>query len=701
MKEWKHLEYKDNIVYKKRGKSRITSDTIYTCDIEVSSLFNVSGVWESFDYELEQIAYSGVPKAGVPYIWMFGVEDQVYYGRHFTDLLKVFKMISDSYVQKVIWIHNLSYEMQFFLDLFEGYTITNMTCRDKLKPIAFDVKELNLKFRCSYMLTNMALDTAAKEYGKVFKLSGQLDYNLARGEDTELSEEELAYCEHDILSLHSIIKYHYLPKYEHIVNIPLTSTGEVRRDLRAQLDYWYFKNNPWRLVPTKDMYLRLRFTFAGGYTHSNMIHSGKIIRASDYGLIYSWDIASSYPGVLVTEKFACQHFKQFTYDRYLDLKKRDSYCFFFEVEFKNVKSKYYNHYISFSKIFDYGLHDITTDNGRVMAGTCFKMWLTDIDLEIIEENYNFDIEFLQIFGAYKDFLDERIIKYVLKQYGNKTTLKGVKGQEALYKKSKANNNCIYGLTVTDALKNSTTFSMEKGWKKLDYDDDEAFDKFVDDTLKELKHSYSNIMCYAVGVWVTAYARRNVYKTLLKLDSDVLYCDTDSIKYIGEHDDIFEEYNNKMIDKYNATIKRYKDLSLSDFMPLDSKGNKRPIGFFEREHSMQEFCTLGAKKYCFREVGENEPLQITVSGVSKKGAVALNDDITNFKKGFTWGYKESGKLTHIYMDDQPEFNFLDYKGKVQHSTQKHGVVLQPTTYTLGLSDIYESLINSIMEQEVRK
>lgn len=697
MQEWKQLKFDDAVVYKKRGKSRMTSDTVYTCDIEVSSLFYLYGQWRPFDFSLEQIEYSGVPKAGVPYIWMFGVENNIYYGRHFKDLLKVFEKISDAYVQKVVWIHNLSYEMQFFLDLFEGYTITNMTCRDKLKPIAFDVKELNIKFRCSYMLTNMSLDTAAKEYGNVPKLAGALDYYKARGETTELTAQELAYCEHDLLSLHSIIRYHYLEKYEHIVNIPLTSTGEVRRDLRSHLDFWYFKNNPWRLVPSKEMYLRLRFTFAGGYTHSNMIHSGQIIR----GLISSWDLASSYPAVLVTEKFACQPFKAFTYDRYIDLKKRDSYCFFFEVEFSNVKSKYYNHYISFSKIYDYGLHDITTDNGRVISGTKFKMWLTDIDLELIELNYDFDIDFLQIYGAYKDYLDERIIKYCLYQYGKKTELKNVAGQEALYKKSKANNNCIYGLTVTDALKNSTTFDMINGWKKLDYDDDEAFDKFVEQTLKDLKRSYSNIMCYAVGVWVTAYARRNVYKTLLKIDSDVLYCDTDSLKYTGEHDDVFEAYNNSMVDKYYGTIKRYPDLTLNDFMPVDSKGNKRPIGFFEKETSMSEFVTLGAKKYCYREVGENQPLKITVSGVSKKGAAALNDDISNFKKGFKWGYNESGKLTHVYINDQEPFNFVDCKGKVQHSDQKHGVVLQPTTYTLGLSDVYEALVNSIMDGGFRK
>lgn len=693
MKDYHALQFSDDRYYKKKSKrAKVTSDTIYTFDIEVTSLFKINNKWQPFDYDLSQDEYSGIEKAGVPYIWMFGVNGEVYYGREFYEFKRVLLKISDKCMHKVIWVHNLSYEFQFLRDIFEGYTIENVVCRDALKPISFSIKELNIEFRCSYMLTNMSLDRASKEYGRVYKKTGTFDYNKSRGTTTPLTKKELLYCEYDIKSLNSIIKY-FLNKYEHIANIPLTATGEVRKDLRDKLDYWYYVNNPWKLVPEKDIYLKLMATFAGGYTHANMIHSNRVV----YN-ITSYDIASSYPAILVTEKFPAGPFKQYNYERYKQLSKRDTYAWLFEIRIKNLKSKYYNHYISFSKIYDYDIKSLTTDNGRVVRCDSFSMWVTDVDLDLISQNYDCEIEYLQIYGSFKKYLDIRIIKYVLEQYKNKTALKGIPEKTALYKKSKAYINSIYGMTVTNPLKNSTTFDMIEGWSKIDYNDPVKFNEFVDDVLEKQKHSYSNLMFYAVGLWVCAIGRRNVYSTLLKIDNDVVYCDTDSIKYTHVHDDIFEEYNKNMLIKYKAVIKHYPELAMNDFMPEDREGNKRPIGFFEYDGFYTEFKTLGAKKYAYIE---DDELHITVSGVAKSGVAALNDDINNFKKGFTWGYKESGKLTHIYNDDQKAFIFYDHKGKRQESRQQHGVVLQPTTYTLGITSEYEALINEEYDRRLRK
>ena len=49
--------------------------------------------------------------------------------------------------------------------------------------------------------------------------------------------------------------------------------------------------------------------------------------------------------------------------------------------------------------------------------------------------------------------------------------------------------------------------------------------------------------------------------------------------------------------------------------------------------------------------------------------------------------------------QEEIDFYDYMGNKQHSKQSHGVVLQPTTYVLGLTDYYEILINDYNRRDV--
>ena len=693
MRHYSELTFNDDKYFRKKGKPT-TSDTIYTFDIETTSLFNFNGEWRSFDFDKDASEYSGIEKAGVPYIFMFGVDDVAYYGRDFYDFEKVLKQISNDRLNKIVWVHNLSFEMAFLRDIFDHYTIVDMVCRDVLKPISFRVEELNITFRCSYMLTNMSLDKSAKEYGTYYKKTNDLNYYLSRGETTELTDTELLYCEYDILSLYSIIKY-YREKYKHIANIPLTITGEVRKELRDELDYYYFKDKPWALVPDKEIYLKLMATFQGGYVHANILKSNRVL----YG-VKSKDIASSYPSILLLNKFPCKPFKQYDYDRYQELK--DTHAFFFQVRFKNLKSTKYNHYIPFYKCFDVNDPKKIVDNGRVVECADFRIFITDIDLELIDLNYIYDdIEFIEIYGAYKDYLDIRVINYILKLYEQKTTLKGLTDEQsvAIYKNAKSRINSLYGVSCQNPLKNSATFDRD-GWHKLNTDDEELFEEFVDDTLEKQKHSFSNLFFYAVGVWVTSFGRANIYRQIMKIDRDVVYSDTDSIKYVGDHDDIFEAYNKEIKKKYGECCRRFNgEIMLYDFMPKDQKGNRHPIGYFEDDGEYIEFKTMGAKKYAYRD---EDGLHLTISGVNKKkGIEKLGDDINNFKKGTVFDYNQSGKLTHLYNDEQPCFSFVDYQGNVQYNKQRHGVILQPTTYTLGLTDIYEALIKMVLNMEVRQ
>lgn len=55
---------------------------------------------------------------------------------------------------------------------------------------------------------------------------------------------------------------------------------------------------------------------------------------------------------------------------------------------------------------------------------------------------------------------------------------------------------------------------------------------------------SPFLPYAVGVWVTAYARQDLKSFMWIVGRDFVYCDTDSVKFIGKHDPI--EYNKRMV-----------------------------------------------------------------------------------------------------------------------------------------------------------
>lgn len=690
------------------------SDDIYTLDIETSSLFYIDGAWKEFDYSIED--YSNIPKAGLPYIWMFGINDSYYYGREFMDIDYMLHLISNPLYVKVVWVFNLSFEFGFMEDILQHYTIEKMIARDKRKPISFYVKELNILFRCAYMLTNLSLANAAKEYTKVEKKSGDLEYNKARSPLTKMSDTELGYCEYDLVTLYNII-LHFRDKYKHIARIPLTSTSTVREALKKSVDYWYIRSQQ-ELVPRTDMYLRFYWAFSGGYTHSNIIRTNKIIKD-----VHSKDEASAYPYVMVTEKYPCQPFRRCNPSELDNPDKRENYAYLIKVKFYNLESMYYNHYLQYEKVKANVINPIT-NNGRIVKCNECEYYCTDIDLDIMKANYHYDkLEIKECYKSYKKYLDIKVIRFVLDLYKKKTQLKNftsddpeeVEFNDSIYRMSKALLNGCFGMSCTSVLHSSNYSSNLNKWippEELDPDlemneglsEDEMFYNFVSKKLEEAKDSYSTLFYYPVGLWITSYSRRNLVMRLFNpeyptFDRDVIYMDTDSLKYIGNYDDMFEEYNKSVINKYKEVINYYPELTLDDFMPKDPKGIAHPLGIYEDDGDYTEFITLGAKKYCYRSADDGQ-LHITVSGVSKSGASALNDDIRNFKKGFVWNYYESGKLTHSYVSAQPDFTFTDIDGNIYTSHQRHAVILQPTTYKLGITDLYEWLMQAYEDDEIK-
>ena len=120
---------------------------IYSLDIETTSLFEMEdGSYQCFDSSRPPAYYAGRDKIAIPYIWMFGVNDRVYYGRDFRQLSRVFELIKSDKMNYV-FVHNLSFEFQFLRDLLEGKDIERMICLAVRHPIAFTVPEYNIQFR--------------------------------------------------------------------------------------------------------------------------------------------------------------------------------------------------------------------------------------------------------------------------------------------------------------------------------------------------------------------------------------------------------------------------------------------------------------------------------------------------------------------------------------------------------------------------
>ena len=167
---------------------------------------------------------------------------------------------------------------------------------------------------------------------------------------------------------------------------------------------------------------------------------------------------------------------------------------------------------------------------------------------------------------------------------------------------------------------------------------------------------------------------------------MVYCDTDSIKHIGNHDDFFDNYNKKIEERENARADML-GVDRKCFAPKDKHGKEHRLGIFDVETTCDKFITLGAKKYLCEIDGK---LKMTVSGV-RKDAVSQLDSIEDFKLGLKFDTEHAKKLLMSYNDDMSSivWNVGQYDEYV--SNYKYGICAQPTTYEVGMSEDYLSLL----------
>lgn len=255
------------------GKRKIFDNTIYTFDIETTSFLILDGeqipaceyLKLSEDKQKKCVFISNM------YIWMFSINDTVYYGRTWDELRSFMFRIEHwgTTAKKFCYTHNLAYEFNFMRNAFK---FKNVFARKSRKVIKFELEEFNFEFKCSLMLTNCKLEKVAENYNlKVKKLVGNLNYDLLRNSMTILDNNELSYCENDCLVIYEYIKME-IERYGDIKSIPLTNTGHVRKELKEIVMNDYDYRNTVRKAVNVDghVYNLLLQAFQGGYTHRKL-----------------------------------------------------------------------------------------------------------------------------------------------------------------------------------------------------------------------------------------------------------------------------------------------------------------------------------------------------------------------------------------------------------------------------------------------
>ena len=671
------------------GKKKKVDNNIYTFDIETSSYFILDGIQHnSLDYDsLTQTERKrAIPRSNM-YIWMLGINEDVYYGRTWEELKEFLTMIS-RYIpeKKIIFIHNLAFEFQY---LYSYFRVTNVFARKSHKVMKCELPDYNIELRCSYFMSNTALSKLSKVYNlPVEKKVGDLDYTRIRHSKTFLTEEELGYCEYDCLVLYYYILFE-LNTYLQVNKIPLTSTGHVRKELKETTkDNYKYKTKVRKSVNIDPhIYNLLVASFMGGYTHANWIYADEVLKH-----VNSYDETSAYPYVMCSYKFPSTEFKK------CDIKTKDdmipSFAYLLHIEFKNVKSKYYNSFISASKCMN--LRGAKYDNGRIISADSFEMILTDIDFKLYLDSYNCEYKIIESYYSVYNYLPRDFILFILDKYKKKTEYKNVEGKEIEYNLEKQKFNSLYGMSVTNNIKDEVIFK-DNVWQEIPLTNEEIIDGLHD----EKKQGF---LSFSYGVWVTAYARNNLLQNVMKLDHYVVYCDTDSIKLVEGYDkSIIEDYNNS-VKKRIKYVSEKLGIDYNRYSPKDKDGEEHMLGLFELEkkeyqnYSYNEFITQGAKKYAVKETvldkktqEISEKINITVAGVPKKGAKALKK-LEEFKDGLIFKYEDTGKNLLFYVDNQEPYILRDYLGEELEVTDNSGCCLLPNSYTLGKALDYAYLLS---------
>lgn len=636
----------------------------------------------AFDIETTRITEI---EQSIMYIWQFSIlflDDlhiDTIIGRTWTEFELHMSQLrkDDNEAYYMIFVHNLSYEFQFLRGI---YTFSpDEVFAIKSRKILKCEMDSRFEFRCSYLQTNMGLESFTKKMKvKHTKLSGEIfDYSKKRYPWTPLTEYELQYSVNDTIGLLEAMHKRMLLANDNLYTLPLTSTGYVRRETKKAMFGWAKKHK--YLFPDIRVFDLLEEAFRGGDTHANRYYSGTVIKADGEKIlgIGSYDRSSSYPDVVLNDAFPMSKFVFIGTLEESDVEKKidRGKALLFRCRIIGIEQidKYYGApYLGYSKC-----RKVTgeiLDNGRILSADYIETTITDIDYEIMKAEYKWEeFQIIECYESRYGQLPEQLKDIFRRYYIDKTELKGITGQELFYNLQKALLNAGYGMMVQSPVKQSLIFTES---------DEDVFkvDENVSRETLLTEYNRTAFLPFQWGVWVTAWARYRLKEGINIVGDRYLYDDTDSVKYVkvlgDDIDNKFAEYNRKRIE--NSTR--------NNAYATDQKGNVHYMGVFEYEKTYTEFSTLGSKKYVYRE--EDGTLHTTIAGVNKKYAseeLEEHGGISAFKVGFT--FSKAGGTESVY-NDVP---YGDYTIDGNTIYIGQNIVIKPSTYTVGTTDEYRRIL----------
>ena len=608
------------------------------------------------------------------YQWAICIKQKIFvYGRKPTELIAFMEKCAEHYELKadkkiIVYIHNQQYDFSYIKKYLARYDPTiEVLAIDNHCVLTVDV--LGFRFICSYKLTNLSLAVLSEKYAvKYIKAVGEVDYNIIRYQDSELTDRDWLYMFSDVASQYDGVKqYLTMNNYSFCADAPFTSTGFVRNECRkaSKLDIdWRSEFTKSRLSLTD--YRLCRQAFMGGITICSWKYAGKTIRETDTVKLGHKDFTSSYPARQKMDYMPVG--KPMRYGSIEDMNEFEyllnEYCCVFMLTLTDVhlKEGISAPYIPSSKCL--GVATIINDkgvkvpdwlklNGKILYCKKLTIAVTEVDYKWIKRQYtasSVTVSNMICFkrGQMPNWLKSKVMEY----FTNKSTLKNT--EPVLYAKSKNLLNGIYGMTATSIIRPSYQINQDSIIAKA-----VAKDKDKDDTEKLNKYyrSHNSFMCYQWALYTTAWARDSLMTMIETVGYDnFLYCDTDSVFYIKTPE------NEIAMQKYQEECKRRAidngayvgDNYLG--MPTDEAPIRAFRGLHSKCYAMEEY-NKKSKKY---------ELNVVIAGIPKKSTKFVYGDtfttpvtrtnaqelehIDNLTDGFI--FKHCGGTRCVYNDERP-------------------------------------------------
>ena len=414
----------------------------------------------------------------------------------------------EKHTKSNIYFHNLRFDGEFIISwlLKNGFKYNDQLVTKTFNCIIAGTGQfykINICFYKKGKYTKVVhiydslkkLPFPVKKIAEAFELpilKGEIDYTAEREVGHILTEEELSYLRNDVEIMARALKIQLDEGLTH-----MTIGADALSSFKNIITLEKFKS----YYPVLDCEVDadIRRAYRGGYTYTN-----KIFQAKDVGEGLVYDVNSMYPSVMYDEYLPFgipvffdgkyeydEHYPLFIQKIKADLSLKDDHIPTIQCKM----NMYFN-----------GTEYIEETNGML------TMYVTNVDLEIIKEQYNIlDIEYINgyKFKAVKGLFCSYIDKYMEMKKNNT----GAKRQLA-----KLMLNNLYGKFA----------SNPKTQQKIPYLNEGNEVEYKTISAKDKEPVYT-----PVGIFITSYARARIQRTAQSIYHRFCYCDTDSIHIIGK------------------------------------------------------------------------------------------------------------------------------------------------------------------------